>query len=136
NINSAGLALLKKWEGCKLAAYQDLGGVWTIGYGHTGPEVVQGMVFTPEQAIMQLQKDLEKFYSIDNFISEQVNENQYSALICLCYNVGLRAVRFSQTLKLINEGLTPDKEWLGFCKVNGAVIQGLLNRRKAEIELY
>jgi hypothetical protein len=40
------LTLLRQWEGCLLSAYPDpaSGGVpWTIGYGHTGPEVTAGL---------------------------------------------------------------------------------------------
>lgn len=135
-INKAGLDLLKSFEKCVLSAYKDQGGVLTIGYGHTGPEVVEGMVFTSEQAESQLLKDLETFYVLDHYLSESVNDNQYSALICLAFNVGLRAVRLSQTLRLVNEGLNPDKEWLGFSLVDGVRSQGLINRRKAELELF
>lgn len=135
-INNLGLALIKSYEKCKLQSYQDEGGVWTIGYGHTGPEVCEGMLFNQIQADLQLQKDLETFYVLDHYISEQVNDNQYSALICLAYNVGLRAVRLSQTLKLINEGQNPDKEWMGFVNVDDKRSQGLVNRRTAELRLY
>ena len=113
-INSAGLALLKSFEKCKLEAYQDQGGVWTIGWGHTDPTVCQGMVYTQQQADQQLLNDLETFYVLDHYLTEQCNDNQYSALICLAFNVGLRAVRLSNTLRLINEGLSPDSEWMGF----------------------
>jgi lysozyme len=138
-INQKGLDLLKQLEGCKLTSYQDQGGLWTIGYGSTPlnhPEIVKGLTINLEQAEMYLKKDLEKFYQLDHYLSEQVNENQYSALICLTYNVGLAAVKLSQTLKLINEGLPPDKEWMGFNKVNGVTNNGLINRRGAELCLY
>lgn len=138
-INAAGLQLIKNFEKCVLTSYQDQGGIWTVGYGSTPflhPEICKGLTITREQAEMYLQKDLETFYQIDHYISEIVNENQYSALICLCYNVGLRAVKLSQTLKLINEGQNPDKEWMGFNKVNGVVSNGLIARRKAELELF
>jgi lysozyme len=135
-INAAGLALIKSFEKCVLTAYSDEGGIMTIGYGHTGPEVCEGMVFTPVQAEMQLKKDLEKFYELDQYVSDCINDNQYSALICLAFNVGLRAVRLSQTLKLVNAGESPDIEWMGFCHVNGEISQGLVNRRSAELKLY
>ncbi len=138
-INSAGLTLLKYCEGCKLNSYQDQAGVWTVGYGSTAinhPEIVKGLCITPEQAESYLRRDLEKFYQLDHYCSENVNDNQYSALICLVYNVGLRAVKLSNTLKLVNAGDNPDKEWMGFAKINGQISKGLLNRRKAELELY
>jgi lysozyme len=135
-INDAGLLLLKQFEGCKLNSYQDQRGIWTIGWGHTGPEVVEGMSFTQDQADAQLKKDLEGFYVLDHYITELVNDNQYSALICLAYNVGLRAVRLSQTLRLINDQQAPDKEWLGFNLTNGQPNAGLTRRRESELELY
>jgi lysozyme len=49
NINAAGLEILKRNEGCELAAYQDVVGVWTIGYGDTGPDVHDGLTITREE---------------------------------------------------------------------------------------
>lgn len=135
-INKAGLELLKKFEGCKLTAYQDGGGIWTIGYGHTGPDVFPNGHITQERAEELLQEDLEKFYHLDDYLSEQVNENQYSALICLTYNIGLRAVKLSKVLKCVNEGINPTKEWMQWNHINGKVVDGLTRRRKAELELY
>ena len=57
-LSSTGLALLKQFEGCNLTAYQDQRGVWTIGYGHTGPEVKEGLVSTQAQADAQLAADV------------------------------------------------------------------------------
>lgn len=135
-INAKGLALLKFFEKCKLLAYRDSGGIWTIGWGHTGPEVTQGLVWTQKQADDQLQKDLEKFYHLDEYLTEQVNDNQYSALVCLTYNIGLRALKLSTLIKKINNGDSPDREWLAWSHVNGVVSNGLLRRREAELELY
>jgi lysozyme len=135
-INEAGLALLKSFEKCILTAYKDQGGVWTIGWGHVDPTVCEGMTYTQQQADQQLLNDLEGFYVLDHYITDNVNDNQYSALICLAFNVGLRAVRLSNTLRLVNEGVAPDKEWLGFNLVNGQVSAGLIRRREAELELY
>ena len=48
--SSKGLALTQQFEGCRLTAYQDQVGVWTIGYGHTGPDVTPGLTITEEQS--------------------------------------------------------------------------------------
>jgi lysozyme len=138
-INAAGLALLKSFESCRLNSYQDQKGIWTIGYGHSAiidPTVVQGMTVNQAQADMYLKQDLQKFYQLDHFISELVNDNQYSALICLAFNVGLGTVKLSNTLKLVNAGKSPDAEWLEFDHVNGVFNPGLRRRREAELELY
>jgi lysozyme len=52
------LAMTERDEGLRLTAYQDSGGVWTIGWGHTGPEVHKGLVWTREQCVAALRKDL------------------------------------------------------------------------------
>lgn len=135
-INASGLSLLKSFEGCKLTSYQDQGGIWTVGYGHTGPEVVQGMIFNQQQADAQLQQDLEKFYQLDHYLSEQVNDNQYSALICLAYNIGLRALKTSKVLKCVNNQESPDKEWRQWDHIDGVENVGLKRRREAELKLY
>lgn len=135
-INKRGLDLLKSFESCRLNAYLDIGGIPTIGFGHTGPEVVIGMAFTLQQADAQLERDLEKFYQLDHYLSEDVNDNQYSALVCLAYNIGLRALKTSTLIKKINNKEKPDKYWLQWNHVNGKVIDGLTKRRKAELELF
>lgn len=135
-INQKGLDLLKSFEGRKLVAYQDQGGVWTVGYGHTGPEVIKGMVISADDAISLLETDLERFYHLDDYLTEQVNDNQYSALICLAFNIGLRALKMSSLLRCVNNNESVDKEWLKWCHVNGIVSQGLLRRREAELKLY
>lgn len=135
-INEKGLELLKQFEQCRLKSYRDQGGVLTIGWGHTGPEVVDGMVISQDEADDQLEIDLQKFYHLDNYLTEKVNDNQYSALIVLAFNIGLLAVKLSTLLKKINNGDNPDKEWLKWNHVHGVVSNGLTRRRKAELELF
>lgn len=53
-----GLNLTMTSEALRLVAYRDAVGVWTIGWGHTGPDVYEGIVWTREQAIVALKKDL------------------------------------------------------------------------------
>lgn len=135
-INSRSLELLKKLEGFRPMPYRDSGGVLTVGYGHTGDDVEDKVLWTNAACEEALTNDLAKFEQIDHYLTEDVTDNQFGALVILCYNVGLAAVKLSNTLKLVNEGSNPDKEWMGFNKVNGVVNQGLINRRKAELELF
>lgn len=136
-INQAGINLIKSFEGRKLVAYTDQRGVVTIGYGHTGSEVKLGMNWSPDDAELALQYDIaNKAEPILEFVTENINDNQFAALCSLCFNVGLSAVKKSKCLKLINEGKDPSKEWLGFCHINGVISNGLLRRRKAELELF
>jgi lysozyme len=140
-INAAGLELIKSFESCRLNSYQDQKGIWTIGYGHSAkidPCVVEGMTITQEQAEAYLKKDLEIFHQLDHYLSEQVNENQYSALICLAFNVGLGAVKRSTLLRDINEGNYDDMvtQWKTWDHVDGVENDGLRRRRLAELKLY
>lgn len=137
DINGKGLALIKLFEGRKLQSYQDQGGVWTIGYGHTGPEVIKGLVWSPDEADQVFNNDLQRrVYPLWDFVTENISSNQWSALCSLCFNVGLTAVKNSNTLRLVNEGRDPSVEWLGFSHINGVPNAGLLRRRQAELELY
>ena len=136
-IHAEGLALLKSFEGCKLSAYQDQGGVWTIGYGHTGTVAQPGATCDQAFADALLEKDLEtKAYPAYNNIWIGVSDNQLSAVYVLVFNIGIHAFIQSNTLKLINQKADPTTEWLGFSHVNGVVEPGLLRRRQAELDLY
>lgn len=97
-INSAGLALLKALEGCKLTAYKLKGeAYYTIGYGHYGADVKKGMTISQVEADELFTKDLEKFekhvktYAVKKFPG--LNENQYAALVSYCYNRGLGGLK-------------------------------------------
>ena len=139
--NYLGIALAQKWEGCKLQAYLDVGGIPTIGRGHTGPEVHLGLVWTQQQADDAFVHDmlLKAEMPLNSMMAGiPLSSNQFSALCCLVYNIGAGAFRRSKTLLDIREGNKDDvaTQWLGFDHVNGQVVQGLLNRRKEEIALW
>lgn len=100
--NKAGVDIIKKYEGLRLDAYKCPAGVWTIGYGHTGDEVVEGIRITKDQAEKLLEDDLEKF---EERVSRMLglipsNENQFSAMVSLGYNIGLGAFKTSSVLRL------------------------------------
>lgn len=59
DYSEAGLHMTEGDEGLSLKAYKDTAGVWTIGWGHTGPEVHEGLVWTREQCVAALHADLE-----------------------------------------------------------------------------
>jgi lysozyme len=103
-INQAGLELLKRFEGYRLDAYRDSKGIWTIGVGHTGTDVHMGLTITDQQALELLQKDLEHTYKIEAYLQRPTNDNQYSALVCLAFNIGTNAFKDSTLLHMINTG--------------------------------
>ncbi|HEY9664769.1 MAG TPA: lysozyme, partial [Allocoleopsis sp.] len=106
HINEEGFKLLSTFEGCKLTAYDDGRGVWTIGYGHT-KGVFEGMTISQTQADNFFREDLEKFESyVEDAVSVKLAENQFSALVCFCFNVGPGEEGFggSTLLTLLNKG--------------------------------
>lgn len=136
-IGQAGLALIKQYEGCRLAAYRCAAGVWTIGYGHTAG-VHSGMTITQAQADAYLQQDIAKFEGYVNNptyvpITEQLNQNQFDALVSFAFNLGagnLRKLCKGRTAAQIARAMP------SYNKAAGKVLAGLTRRRKAEQALF
>lgn len=137
-INSEGLALIKRWEGCRLDAYRDVGGVWTIGYGHTRT-ARQGLTITQEQAEGLLREDLKVYEAaVDEAVHVDLTENQFAALVSWSFNVGVGAMRRSALIRRLNAGeydAVPG-ELARWNKVKGGIVPGLSNRRAAEAGLW
>ncbi|AXE34815.1 lysozyme [Chromobacterium phragmitis] len=139
HINAAGLNLIKQFEGLRLIAYQDAVGIWTIGYGHTGPDVAPGKTITQLQADQLLQNDLARFESgVSNLVKVPLNANQFSALVSFSYNLGLGNLQNSTLLRLLNQ-----RDYAGAAgqfprwdKAGGRVLPGLSRRRLAEQALF
>ncbi len=148
-INTRGAALLKDREKCVLRAYRDqgtLGGVWTIGWGHTGPEVVEGLFWTQEQADDALLKDVANAErAVNSFVHRTLNENQFSALVVFTFNVGTGAFFESSVLIFLNHDnfeqaceamALYNKERRGGPQGPLVYSQGLANRRAEEMSLF
>jgi len=143
-VNQRTIELLKRWEGCKLTAYQDIVGVWTIGYGTTvnagvGIEPREGMKITQEQADDLLHKTLDKFApAVEARIKVPVSDNEFGALVLLSYNIGLGAFTKSTVLRELNKGnkAGASAAFHMWNKAGGKVVKGLVNRRIAEVELF
>lgn len=141
HINQEGFKLLTTFEGCELTAYDDGGGVWTIGYGHTGDDVYPGLTISQTQAEELLREDLEKFESyVEDAVEVDLDDNQFSALVCFCFNVGPGTEGFggSTLLKLLNDGdyQGAANQFPVWNKVNGEPWLGLTRRRLAEQALF
>jgi lysozyme len=137
--------LIAKFEGLKLIAYPDTGGIWTIGYGSTrnpftGIKVKEGDKITKDTAIEWLKKDIEKRQiAIKKLIKVPISENKLAAITSLAYNIGLDAFQRSTLLRLLNEKapvLEVADQFLVWNKVNRVEVKGLTNRRKLERELF
>ena len=143
-VNKLGIETMHHFEGCKLTAYQCPAKVWTIGWGNTfypdKTPVKQGDVITQEQANALFETVMNNFaLGVKKCLTKEVNENQFSALVCFAYNVGIGSLQKSTLLKKIN--INPNDETIAgefgkWTKAGGKVLLGLVRRRKAESDLY
>ena len=137
-ISAEGLALIKKFEGCELEAYQCSAGVWTIGYGHT-KDIEEGMTITKEQAEEMLVDELHEYESyVNEYVTVELEQNQFDALVSWVYNLGPNNLKASTMLKVLNSGdfsgvPAQIKRWN---KAGGKVLEGLIRRREAEALLF
>lgn len=136
NISNVGINLIKSFEGCRLYAYKPVPWekYWTIGWGHYGSDVYEGMTITQRQADDLFLRDIERYVrAVDNApLGFKPSQNQFDALCSFCYNLGtgimedfrgMTAREVSGQIPLYNKG-------------GGQVLQGLVRRRKAEKELF
>ncbi|GGY38944.1 lysozyme [Parvularcula lutaonensis] len=142
-ISERGLELIKQFEGLELEAYQDIVGVWTIGYGHTSmagpPEVVPGMEITEQEAEEILRRDLRQYEeAVERAVKVDITQNMFDALVSITYNIGINAMRNSTFIKRLNnkdyEGAAEAMLWWN--KAGGKVVNGLKRRRAAEAALF
>lgn len=83
------IELVKRLEGCRLKSYQDEKGVWTVGYGHTGPDVFRGLKIDEPMAERLLAQDLEwATKAVDEKTPTWLNQHQFDALVSFTFNVG------------------------------------------------
>jgi lysozyme len=139
NVSTTGINLIKNFEGCRLTAYKCPAGVWTIGYGHTGNDVKEGLKITQEQAEEYLKKDLNSFeLAVNNSVKITLSQSQFDALVSFSYNVGTGALKKSTLLKLLNKGNYKGaaEEFDKWIFAGGKKLSGLVKRRKAEKELF
>lgn len=137
-----GLAVLKYFETCKLDAYPDPaskdGSPWTIGWGHTGPEVHRGLKWTQEKADAVLLLDLKaRELAVCQMVSSAISQGMFDALVDMAYNVGEDALRHSTLLRLVNAGdmAGAAAQFLRWDKAGGRPMRGLTRRCKAREQL-
>ncbi|QPN66294.1 glycoside hydrolase family protein [Synechococcus sp. CBW1006] len=141
-LSPEGWTLLKTWEGCRLSAYPDPasgGDPWTIGYGHTGAEVIPGLTITQEQAEAWLKQDVaEAAGAVDRLLSGvTLTARQRDALMSFCFNVGAGALERSTLRKRLLAGECPAvviaQELPRWHKGPNGPVEGLKRRRAAEV---
>lgn len=133
------LRLIMEFEGCKLRAYLCPAGVWTIGWGATGPGIFKGLVWTQEQADARMALDAAKYWKIagrESPILFQYPEI-HEAIADFCFNLGGTKYRSSTLKKRVDEG-----DWEGACQQimrwvhgGGRRLPGLVRRREAERQI-
>lgn len=138
SYGKSGRQLTEQFEGCRLVAYQDSRGIWTIGYGHTRG-VYPGMTCTQAQADAWLQEDIQWAASeVNRLVTVPLTQDEFDALTDFTFNCGSGNFDHSTLLRLLNTGDYADaadqfERW-DLC--DGKVVAGLLRRREAERELF
>ena len=141
-ISEKGLNLIKKFEGCRLQAYQDSVGVWTIGYGTTnadkaitGTIICKGLQISQATADEWLRRSIDAKYGpkVDKHSRYEWNQNEFDALVSFAYNIGsidqLTANGTRTRAEIANK--IP-----AYNKAGGKVLAGLTRRRKEEQALF
>ena len=133
--------------------YKDVAGYPTIGYGHvltkselqSGKIYIRGMLFQYSNGISQsiaesiLDQDLEEYeFAVNTYVKVPLKQNQYDSLVSFCFNVGAGAFMRSTLVKRLNAGdYDAVPEQLRRWKYSGGqIVQGLINRREKEVELW
>ncbi len=140
SIPDVAVTFVADWEKLRLKAYRDAVGVWTIGYGHTGPEVKAGLTITPETAQAWLREDLGvaagRLAQRIGAIVDELTENQYAALLSFVFNLGCDpAWTIWKVLKARAFDQVP-VQMMRFVYAGKKKLQGLVNRRAAEVALW
>jgi len=137
--NESGKGIIRQCEGLRLKAYLCPAGKWTIGYGHTGPDVKAGMTISEDEANALLSRDLTSAETvITKAVTIPISDNQFSALVSFVFNLGAGNFSRSTLLKKLNAGdiAGAAAEFPRWNKVDGTVLDGLTRRRAAERALF
>lgn len=134
------LKLIRKFEGCKLRAYLCPAGVWTCGWGATGPDVRQGTAWTQAKADERLERDAATFHRAAGKLSPVLwleGDAKHSAIADFCFNLGTTRYKASTLKRRVDAG-----DWHGAAEElqkwvwgGGRKLPGLIARRKAEAAL-
>lgn len=134
---------IKEWEGCRLVAYRCPAGLWTIGYGHTGSDVMEGKRITQNEADALFDKDVGVFERWMTLLIEHnhvtLSQCQFDAVVSFCYNVGCGKFERSTLWKKIKAcagDLSISDEFRKWNKGGGRVLPGLVKRREWEVKRY
>jgi len=140
HTSADGIDFIRREEGCRLTAYQDAVGVWTIGVGHVGPEAKPGATITQAKADELLRADLARFeLAVDKAIAfPQLTQGQFDAMVSLAFNIGAANFASSTLVKKLNAGdaHAAATEFPRWCKAGGAFNEVLAGRRGRELWVF
>lgn len=139
-ISPAAVALIKEYEALRLTAYLCPAGVWTVGWGHTGPEVVEGYKITRGHAEIALQGDIDeagrRILARIGAVIEDLNPDQLGALTSFVFNLGANpSWTIWKKLKARDFEAVP-AQLRRFVYAGGKKLKGLERRREAEARLW
>lgn len=134
------LAAIKEFEGFRANAYQDVAGVWTIGYGDTR-NAAPGVTCSEAQASAWLEaalSDVEAVLNNETVVSAPLTQGQFDALADFAYNLGSGSLLRSTLLRLVNDGelVAAAAEFPKWAYSRGRVLPGLMKRRLAERDWF
>jgi lysozyme len=142
-INRAGLNLIKSFESLRLKAYRDPVGIWTVGYGHTGPDVYPGLEISKPEAEQLLADDVrESEEGVHELVAVPLNDNQFAAVVSFAFNAGKGALKSSTLRRKLNKkdykGAADEfRKWVyGTIKGKKVLLPGLVRRRAQERNLF
>lgn len=144
-LDKSGIELITKWEGLKLKPYLCSAGVPTIGYGSTRYENGQRVkltdpTITEERALQLFDRTITIYEdAVQHYTRDDINQNQFNALVSFAYNLGNQALKTSTLLKKVNVNPNDPSIALEFAKwvnAGGKKVTGLVNRRNDEIKMY
>jgi len=138
-ISDTGIKLIESFEGLRLTAYQDVKGIWTIGYGHTGKDVHPGLTITEAEADNLMRLDLRIAEAgVNHLVTYPVTQTEFDALGSFAFNVGVGSLASSTLLKDVNRGDVTDAEqqFLRWDHAGNVEVEGLRKRRMAEAAMF
>lgn len=138
-LGEKGKVLIQSFEKLALIAYRDQGGVWTIGWGHVGPEAFEGATCTREQADAWFEHDVQTaVVAVIRSTDTTLTQNEFDALVAFTFNVGGNNEAHSTLVRMLNANnrLGAAAEFLKWDHVGKKISAGLDRRRAAERELF
>jgi lysozyme len=142
---TAGIEIIKTMEGFRAAPYKCPAGIPTIGYGATfypgGKKVTMSDTPITEVHGTDLLKSMLASFEqyVDSYCRDDINQNQFDALVSFAYNLGPANLKSSTLLKKVNADPSDETiraEFMKWTKAGGRVLRGLVRRREAEANLY